>query len=272
MLTLKVKGKLVDVDNYSSSSSYVQNSGDEKFNIDYHLYLKKKEAQLFCVGETVIIPSIEKGLPEIELTVKSIHRLSDGTFCIELNHKQENVKKEEVKKPEIKKEDEVDSIQTMVERVLSQEDLHKLPKHFIGIFSDGNKDTVAFELKNGRMEGIGVANRHNTDEFDFHTGADLAYARLTGAIPPSHNDCCDCNCDGGCDQEDHIWLHEEDDMPVLDTKGRALKLGDFVIGYKEGAYVPGVIGHSNNKFYLCNEQGPAIELEQFTDFDLVWRD
>ena len=284
MLKIKVKGKVVDVNNYASFANYLQGNEGERLYINYQLNLEKKDAKLFFAGEEVSIPSVG-GLPELTLTVKSVTRLSDGNFCVELQHSQTNEKpakqisedkksncEEEHeckhtccdrKKDVIKDEKSVDSIQSMVENVLSQEDLNRLPKHFIGIFSDGKKDTVAFELKEGKMKGIGVSHCHDIDTFDFSVGADLAYARLTG---------CDCggNCDG-CDQEDNIWLHDDDDTPVLDTTGQPIKLGDYVVGYKKGQYVPGVIGHSNGKFYLCNEQGPAMELREFTDFDLVWR-
>lgn len=294
MLRIKVKGKVIDVNNYASFANYLQGNEGERLYINYQLNLEKKYAKLFFAGEEVTIPSVS-GLPELTLRVKSVTRRDDGNFCVELQHSQQNGKLtktveedkktdctkeheckhtcEDCKKDTIKDEKSIDSIQSMVDKVISQEELDKLPKHFIGIFSDGNKDTLAFELKDGKMQGIGIAKRHYKDGFDFYTGADLAYARLTGACKPSRDTGECCNCNGGCDQEDHIWLHDDDDTPLLDTTGRALKLGDYVVGYtKNGAYIPGVIGHSNGDFYLCNEQGPAIELEKFTDFDLVWRD
>ena len=58
----------------------------------------------------------------------------------------------------------------------------------------------------------------------------------------------------------------------MSATGKVLMLGDYVVGYKDGGYIPGVIGmKSKGVYYLCNESGAPIELTKFTDFDLVWR-
>lgn len=256
--------------------------GKETFEATYHLYLNKKDAQKFSVNEKVEVAFLGE-----DWKVKSISYLEKDLYCVELTHKSTNVKDdtpvtpekdckldndcdwdccncEKEKKAPVEEESKpIDSIDAMLKKVLNQEDLDKLPPHLLCIFSDGNKDTVAFEMEKGTMKGIGIAKRHNKDLFDFHTGAELAFNRCVGADG--------CTCDG-CQCEDGvIWLHEDDDTPLMSTTGKPLMVGDYVVGHKQGGYVPGVIVYSHCKYYLCNENCTSIELEKFTDFDLVWR-
>lgn len=250
--------------------------GKETFEATYHLYLNKEDAKKFSVNEKVEVAFMGE-----DWKVKSISHLEKDLYCVELTHKDTNVKNDTPVTPatdckldndcdcdccNCEKEstdDAPESIDAMLKKVLNQEDLDKLPKHLLCIFSDGNKDTVAFEMEKGTMKGIGISKRHNKDLFDFHTGAELAFNRCVGADG--------CTCDGCKCEDDAIWLHKDDDTPLMSTTGKHLMVGDYVIGHKEGGYVPGVIVYSHCKYYLCNESCTAIELEKFTDFDLVWR-
>ena len=255
--------------------------GKETFEATYHLYLNKKDAQKFSVNEKVEVAFLGE-----DWKVKSISYLEKDLYCVELTHKDTTVKDDTPVTPEdckldndcdrdccncekenkapVKEEGKsVDSIDSMLKKILSQEDLDKLPKHLVCIFSDGNKDTVAFEMEKGNMKGIGIAKRHKKDKFDFYTGAQLAFNRCVGADS--------CTCDGCHCEDDVIWLHEDDDEPLMDSCGRPLKFGDFVVGHKDGGYYPGVIGRSNNQYYLCYQDKVATPIEEFTDFDLVYR-
>lgn len=144
--------------------------------------------------------------------------------------------------------------------------------HCILLFSDNDKITVAAEYNKGEIVKVETATCHKADKFDFYKGANIAFNRLVNGTDGCACDCEECTCDESDCEDDVIWAHEDDDTPLMSTTGKPLMLGDYVVGHKEGGYVPGVIGHSNGKYYLCNESGPAIEIEKFTDFDLVWRD
>jgi hypothetical protein len=279
----KTRKFIVDVQDYQSEGNMCRDEYLDKTTLSFYCILPAKWGDRFKEGDIVTVnhPSAK---PDWDFKVTDVSDLGGGDFgitleyenIIELESKKEkpcqldndcdcdccNCEKE--KKAPVKEDDKpVESIDSMLKKVLSQEDLDKLPKHMVCIFSDGNKDTVAFEMENGNMKGIGIAKRHKKDKFDFYTGAQLAFNRCVGADG--------CTCDGCHCEDDVIWLHEDDDEPLMDSCGRPLKFGDFVVGHKDGGYYPGVIGRSNNQYYLCYQDKVATPIEEFTDFDLVYR-
>ena len=278
----KDKTEVVVWDYHKYQTLNCDSDGKETYEATYHLLLNKKDAQKFSVNEKV-----EDAFMGEDWKVKSISYLEKDLYCVELTRKSTKVKddtqvtpekdckldnacdcdccscEKEVKEPVKEDSKSVDSIDSLIKKALSQEDLDKLPKHLICVFSDGNKDTVAFEMENGSMKGVGIAKRHSQDAFNFHTGAELSFNRCVGG------DTCICSGKG---KGEVVWLHKGDDTPLLSATGKVLMLGDYVVGYKDGGYIPGVIGlKSKGVYYLCNESGAPIELTKFTDFDLVWR-
>ena len=130
----------------------------------------------------------------------------------------------------------------------------KLPKHLICIFSDGVKDTVAFEVKDGDVKDLSIAKLHKKDKFDFHTGAKITLKRLTGS---------------GEDKEVVVLPGSEE--PVFDPlTGKAIRVGDYVKASYGLNDVYGVVEKEDNNYFIVNHHDFKL-LDEGADVVLIWR-
>lgn len=240
--------------------------GKETYEALYHLYLDKNDALKFHLNDKVEVAFMGQ-----DWKVKSVSHLNWDLCCVELIKTKTSEKEDEEvsQKSDCKLDNDCDCsccncddpIKNTVNDLLNQDYSENLPKNCILVFSDGKKDTIALETKDGCLESMSVSSCHPDDTFDFHTGAKIAFNRLVKDT--------DCTCEEK--DGEAVWINKDDDTPLLSSTGKVLYLGDFVIGHKGSSYTAGVIVKFEGRHYLCSESGPAIELNKFTDFDLVWR-
>lgn len=269
----------VKVYSYHKYQSLHSEGYDSSYESCYHLYLNAEDAKKFSVKDEVEVAWISGSF-----TVKSISHLDDNSFCVELIYREEIKSKkeeEELVSPakdckldndcdcdccncdkETKKEGGiVDGLNDLLNGLEGGNAKKNLPKHLICVFSDGDKDTIAFELKDGEAINVSTAKCHKKDKFDFHTGAKYAMARLTKDVSTV--------CDA--DEDDKgVWV-EGDDVPTMDAYSPVvIKVGDFV-RYTDGLNdTYGAVVKQDGKYYVANRY-TSKEIKVGSDITLVWR-
>lgn len=281
MIRVITKNQEVKVYNYHKYQVLdCDNDGTELWEANYHLYLDKEDASKFSVNEKVEVAFMGK-----DWNVRSISHLEDNLYCVDLSSKRTNVKEDAPTVPEknckldndcdcdcctcekeLKKESDekthIDPLDAVVKGVFSAEDLAKLPKHLICIFSDGNKDTIAFEMKDGTIKGVGTSKRHPKDKFDFQTGADLAYSRLPNKeLGVTHTVC------GGS----IVVYFEDAEEPLFYSDGSAAHVGDYVVLHQGIDTSAGVIQKRDDGTYVVANVEGDTTINSSSDVTLVWR-